>query len=126
MLQTQVRFVDHTTEFIAKSAVATDSALAFMGQDIEIKIKTGGKTPFKKGKLRGDTYHEKLAVGKYRVNVPVEYAAVQEKGSRAGATTFRNYTTPGTGAHFFADAVNGVVTRVETYAKMGKQSAGII
>lgn len=125
MLLTQVRFNNKTKEFIARNAVAVDAAIAFMAQDIEIIIKTGGQTPFRKGKLRGDTYHEKIAVQKYRVNVPVEYAAVQEKGYRTGAAPFKNYTTAGSGKGFFKDAVTKVSKKSDTYFKQAKDVAGI-
>lgn len=125
MLGTKVIFNNKTKEFIAKNALATDAALAFMAQDIEIGIKTGGRTPFRKGKLRGDTYHQKIKSRQYIVMVPVEYAAVQEKGTRAGAGTFKNYTTPGTGAHFFQGAVDNVVPKAKAYFETGKKVARI-
>lgn len=125
MLLTRVRFDNKTKEFVARNAVAIDAAMAFMAQDIEIIIKTGGLTPFRKGKLRGDTYHEKKGIGKYRVNVPVEYAAVQEKGYRTGAAPFRNYTTAGTGKGFFKNAVDKTLQKRESYLKKAKEVAGI-
>lgn len=125
MLLTRVKFDNKTKEFIAKNAVANDMAMAAMAQDIEIIIKTGGKTPFRKGKLRGDTYHEKKAVAKYRVNVPVEYAAVQEAGHRSGAADFKNYTTPGTGKGFFKDAVEKTIRKTDNYIKQAKSAVGI-
>lgn len=125
ILKTKMRITNRHRAAIAKSAMATDMALAHMAQDIEIGIKTNGRTPFQKGALRGETYHEKKRVGKYEVIAPVEYAAVQEAGVRAGAAPFSNYTTAGTGKGWFREAVNKVVTHGDQYFKEAHRAVAL-
>lgn len=124
MINTKIVFDDQAKEFIARNAIAGDAAFAFMAQDIEIIVKTGGATPFRKGALRDQTYHEKLAVQHYQVIVPVEYAEAQETGIINGSP-IQNYTTPGTGAHFFSNAVTKVTDKILNYISQGQRAAGI-
>lgn len=56
--------------------------------------------------------------GVMKWNVP--YAQYQERGMRAdGTRVVRNYTTPGTHAHFVEESVNKVVKRIPNYLKAG-------
>ena len=51
-------------------------------------------------------------------NVP--YAQYQERGMRAdGSHVVKNYTTPGTHAHFVEESVKQVVQRIPQYLRMG-------
>ena len=125
VLQTKLRVKDNRTRVIARNAMAMDMGLAHMAQDIEIGIKTGGRTPFDKGALRGRTYHQKKAVLKYEVVAPVEYASVQEAGVRAGARPFTNYTTAGTGKGWFRGAVDNVVRGGDNYFRQAVRSVGL-
>lgn len=111
--------------FRAKSQDTNNMALAHMSQDIEIGVKTGGRTPFKKGPLRDQTYHEKVRDNHFQVVVPVEYAEVQEKGRRGNSKAFRNYTTAGTGKGFFEEASGGVVKNAEQYFEVAAAAHGI-
>lgn len=119
MIQTKVKLTDNTRKIAARNALATDMAMAHMGQDVETIIKTGGKTPFAKtGFLRSQTRHEKVNPLHWRVISPVEYATVQERG-RAGNKVFRTYTTPGTGRGWFQSAVESVVKNRVQYIREG-------
>lgn len=77
-------------------------------------------TPYKDNGLRTSvtkTMPSKL-VGIMTWNVP--YAQYQERGMRAdGSRVVKNYTTPGTHAHFVEESVNKVVQRVPNYLRMG-------
>lgn len=102
-----VNFKDNSANILNKVARGKDRAIAYAAQDIEVYIKTSGKTPKDKGSLRGRTRHEKISDGRYRVVVPVVYAAYQERGSRAdGTNVVKKYTTPGTGKGFFQAAID--------------------
>lgn len=125
MLATKISFVDKATEIIAREAVAMDAALAFMAQDIEIIIKTGGRTPRKTSTMKNRTVHTKISVGHYRVTMPMEYTAVQELGQRSGAKPFAHYTTPGTGKGFFREAVDNTESKALGYFKSGSTLAGL-
>lgn len=124
MINTKITFDDKAKEFIARNAVAGDAAFAFMAQDIEILVKTGGATPFRKGGLRNQTYHEKMAPQHYQVTIPVEYAEAQEAGIIHGSPV-QHYTTPGTGPHFFQNAINKITEKVLDYVAQGNKTAGI-
>lgn len=124
MINTKIVFDDQAKEFIARNAVAGDAAFAFMAQDIEILVKTGGATPFRKGGLRNQTYHEKLAVQHYQVVIPVEYAEAQEAGM-IGGSPIVNYTTPGTGPHFFSNAIAKITEKILDYVQQGNKTAGL-
>lgn len=124
MINTKIIFNDQAKEFIARNALAGDMAYAFMAQDIEILVKTGGNTPFRKGGLRNQTYHEKLAPLHYQVVVPVEYAEAQEAGIIHGSPV-QHYTTPGTGPHFFENACRKIAENILNYVAQGQRSAGI-
>lgn len=124
MINTKIVFNDQAKEFIARNAVAGDASYAFMAQDIEIVVKTGGATPFRKGALRDQTYHEKLAPLHYQVVVPVEYAEAQETGIIHGSPV-QHYTTAGTGPHFFENACNKIAEKVLDYIAQGQRAAGI-
>lgn len=125
VLKTKLRIKDDRTRTIARNAMAMDMALAHMAQDIEIGIKTSGRTPFKDGALRGQTYHQKRSVLKYQVISPVEYASVQEAGVRSGSRQFSNYTTAGTGKGFFKSAVASVVRGGDNYFRRAVGSVGL-
>ena len=122
VLHTKLRIKDNKRAVIARNAMAMDMGLAHMAQDIEIGIKTGGRTPFQKGALRGETYHRKKAVLKYEVVAPVEYAEVQEKGIRSGSRAFTNYTTAGTGKGWFRGAVDKVTKTADNYFRSAVRS----
>lgn len=125
MVSFNMRLEENHKEFLAKNEMLGDMAIAHMAQDIEIRIKTGGKTPYKKGPLRDETYHEKLANQKFQVVAPVEYAEVQEKGMRRGARPFTTYTTAGTGKGWFADAAATVTKDAESYFEEAGKIMGV-
>lgn len=77
-------------------------------------------TPYKEGGLRTSVTKQMPTplLGIMTWNVP--YAQYQEKGMRADGTHIvRNYTTPGTHAHFVEESLNKVAQRIPQYIRMG-------
>lgn len=77
-------------------------------------------TPYKEGALRTSVTKQmpQPLVGIMTWNVP--YAQYQERGMRADGTHIvRNYTTPGTHAHFVEESLDKVVQRIPQYLRMG-------
>ena len=77
-------------------------------------------TPYKDNGLRTSVSKqmETPLKGVMKWNVP--YAQYQERGMRAdGTRVVRNYTTPGTHAHFVEESVEKVVQKVPMYLKAG-------
>lgn len=112
---TKVRFTKDRRAFLRKNGQFVDMVGAHMAQDIEVVIKSGGKTPVKSGDMKAEVRHFKLARGKYRVESPKEYSATQEKGIRRGSRPFTNYTIPGTGKGWFEDATGTIVRNRNSY-----------
>jgi hypothetical protein len=111
--------------------------MGLMAAGIENKIKTGGEVPLlpkstkyaQRGALRASIRHMKLADGKYAVTAgtgspAAAYAAAQEAGITRGHT-IKNYSTPGTGAHWFRHAIDEIKGRANEYAEIAKTSAGL-
>lgn len=111
----KMKFTSDRREFLRKNNQLVDMVGAHMAQDIEIGIKTGGRTPVKSGDMKGEVRHFKQGRGRYRVESPKEYSATQEKGIRRGARAFTNYTTAGTGKGWFEGNVNAIVKNGNSY-----------
>lgn len=111
----KMKFTSDRREFLRKNNQFVDMVGAHMAQDIEIGIKTGGRTPVDSGDMKGEVRHFKRARGSYRVESPKEYSATQEKGIRRGSRPFTNYTTPGTGKGWFASNANAIVRNGNNY-----------
>lgn len=111
----KARFTSKRSAFLRKNSQFVDMVGAHMAQDIEVGIKTGGKTPVKSGDMKAEVRHYKLRRGTYRVESPKEYSAVQEKGVRRGARAFTNYTTSGTGKNWFDSNVKAIVRNGNSY-----------
>lgn len=95
--------------FDNKHAQFVDMLLAHVSLNIETRIKIG-RIPVKHGLLKASVRSFKANDGStphtYRVEVGKEYAAPQEEGVINGSP-IKNYTTPGTGSHWFLEAVQG-------------------
>lgn len=111
----KARFTSDRREFLRKNNQFVDMVGAHMAQDVEVVIKSGGRTPVDTGDMKGEVRHFKRTRGSYRVESPKEYSEVQEKGIRRGARPFTNYTTPGTGKGWFSEAVSRIVARRNSY-----------
>lgn len=91
--------------------------------DIEVIIKTGGKTPVDTGFLKKGVRHFKSPNGGYRVESEMEYSAYQERGSAIdGTRAVKNYTTRGTGSGWFRDAIDKVIDKKEYYIGMARRA----
>ena len=83
-----------------------------MGGDI-LRLSTP-VTPYKHGDLRVRRRVVPTANGA-RVEWLSGHAAVQNRGFRAGARPFRQYTTPGTGPHFVEAGIKAVKANIGSY-----------
>lgn len=117
--------IDKTDHVLLKHERVKDRSLAYAAQDVEIIVKTGGRTPLKQGHLRGRTRHEKVSNSHYRIVVPVSYAAYQERGSRAdGSNKVRHYTTAGTGKGFLNAAIHSVAKNFPNLIRQASRAEG--
>lgn len=85
------------------------NAVAFLRIACDVLVETAEPyTPKDKGNLRRDTLKQVLGL-KGQVRWRKVYAAFQERGRRYdGSHKVRNYTTPGTGAHFAENAAKKI------------------
>lgn len=136
-MRATIKFDDKHKEFIARTAVFADELMGLMASSIHSQIITSGRVPMlpkstknaQRGALRASIRHNKLSVGQYEVtagkNSPAQaYAASQEAGTTRGYP-IRNYSTPGTGAHWFRDAVNTIKERKLEYINKALTVAGL-
>ena len=136
-MQTKITFTNESTEFTARIAVFGDRLMALMAANIQNQMITSNKIPFlpkstkwaQRGALRQSIKSQKVSVGKYKVtageNSPAgAYAAAQEEGITHGHP-IKNYSTPGTGAHWFRDSIETVKERSPEYIKQAQQMAGL-
>ena len=81
----------------------------------DVHLKSVYKTPFRHGDLRamvGKQMNGKTGIIEWRA----PYAEYQERGMRRdGSRVVRNYTTPGTHAHFAEESVKEVMNNVQEY-----------
>jgi hypothetical protein len=128
--------IDNTDKVLLKHDRVKDRALASAAQDIEVIVKSGGRTPLgpslarggkagTAGGLRARTRHEKVSNKKYRIILPVAYAAYQERGSRVGGShRVKHYTTPGTGKGFLDNAIHTVGRNFTNLVKQAARMDG--
>ena len=77
-------------------------------------------TPLKNNALRTSVTKQMFGPTLGIMTWHVPYAAYQERGMRAdGSHVVRNYTTPGTHAHFAEESVRQVVAQLPKYVNMG-------
>lgn len=100
---------DFSPQIIAKKKQATSLGLRLIADAI-VREATPN-TPRRRGELRGRVLRQVLGT-KGRIEWQAKHAVYQERGYSSGP--IRNYTTPGTGAHFARNAV-------ATVAPKGKQ-----
>lgn len=120
-------FVDKSPAFFSKHEAFKDMVLGHMAIDIERSIKLDGRTPVDKGDLKAETrsFRSPSKRDSYRVEADKEYAAVQEKGYRAGSRVFTNYTTPGTGAGWFQLAINRTLANKRNYIDEARRALNL-
>lgn len=97
-------------------------ALRFMLDGIHQKAEP--RTPLKDYGLRPSVSKRVLAPDRAVISWNIEYAGAQEEGGRTDPRTgkyivFKNYTTPGTGAHFVEKSVNEVMNNIPYYLQLG-------
>src|ERR671913_120271 len=106
------RYVSRRTAAEVAVTVKMRKGVINMGGDI-LRLSTP-VTPYKYGDLRVRRRVVPIAKGA-RVEWLSGHAAVQNRGSRAGARPFHNYTTPGTGPHFVEAGLKAVKSNIRSY-----------
>lgn len=137
MIKATVEFKDESTEVIARMAVFGDTLMGLLAATINNKIVTSGKVPLlpkstkwaQRGALRASIRSRKVSVGRYVVtageNSPASaYAAAQEAGITRGHP-IKNYSTPGTGPHWFRDGVDSGIEQAGELIQTAKDRAGL-
>ena len=95
-----------------------------LAMNIEVVIKTGGKTPVDTGEMKSQVRHFRYGKG-FRVEANAIYSAVQEVGQREGYQ-FKNYTTAGTGAGWFQDAIDRTLENRDSYIMESARANGLL
>lgn len=101
-----------------------DMALGRAAMIVEIALKTTAGMPVSNtkasgnkrgggGHMKSETRFFKNQRGNWRTEVDKEYAAAQEAGIINGHPV-KNYSTPGTSAHFFLRAIDTMVRQSES------------
>lgn len=119
-------FKSNRSQFNKMNSSLIEYIQGTMAMDIEVIIKTGGRTPVDIGFLKKGVRHFKSPNGGYRVESEMEYSAYQERGSRRdGSYQVRNYTTAGTGSGWFRDAIDKVVEKRDSYINNARKVFGL-
>lgn len=111
------------TEYVKqKNQNAISLAIRMMMEDINTLSTpiTPKSAPPNGGSLRASITKQMVSPTKGVMEWNVPYAQYQERGMRAdGSHVVRNYTTPGTHAHFAEESVKKVVEKIPQYLKAG-------
>lgn len=119
-------FKSNRSEFNKMNNSLIEYIQGTMAMDIEVIIKTGGRTPVDTGFLKKGVRHFKSPNGGYRVESEMEYSAYQERGeARDGSRVVKNYTTAGTGSGWFQDAIDKVVDKKDSYITNARKVFGL-
>lgn len=96
--------------FSTQVSIVMSDAMREGARDTLVNSRT--KAPFRKGHLRAesDTYMIGTPLS-WRISYWVPYARFQEKGGDSRRRV-RNYSTPGTGAHFLKSAGDSTAARI--------------
>lgn len=98
-----------------------DMLMGHMAMDIEIFAKD--RVPVDQGQLRASIRHFRGSKGLFRVEANKEYASYQEAGQRKDGTHIvKNYTTAGTGPHWFQDAIDKTWNNRDSYVSQVKRA----
>lgn len=115
-----VKIVDKMPTFRGSVNIVMDDAVREAARDTLVKAKE--RAPLQKGGLRSQTEVNKRSQAKYRVSFFAEYARYQEFGGD-DKRTVRNYTTPGTGAHYLKNAGDEMIDKlIGIFRKNGRRA----
>lgn len=129
------RFTSKRASFNKKNDQVKDMVLAHMAIDITRMAKS--KVPVSNtkasGNKRGGGGHLQSAImfvrvqeASYRVSANKSYAAYQERGARIdGTRRVKKYTTPGTGKHYFKDAIDKAWQNRHNYIQEARKAVGL-
>lgn len=99
------KFTSTRDSFNRKHRAFVSMSQQRMAMNVEVVIKTGGETPVDTGNMKSQVRHFATTNHSFRTEADANYSAVQEAGARDGKS-FRNYTTAGTGPHWFQHAID--------------------
>jgi hypothetical protein len=124
------KFTSNRGPFLRKNEAFKEMVLGHMAMDIEVAIKSKAGMPVKTGAMKSEVRHFKTENNKWRVESDKAYSSVQEAGIRKtgpGAPTrrFKNYTTAGTGAGWFARAIDMTFKNKDHYIQEAKRAVGL-
>jgi hypothetical protein len=133
---TSARFTSKLPAFLGKNEAFKDMLMGHMAMDIEVlakarvpvsNTKASGNSRGGGGHLQSAIRHERNPTGTgFRVVAKKSYAAYQERGMRAdGSHVVRHYSTSGTGAHWFKDAIDKTRAKQATYIAEVKGALGL-
>lgn len=129
------KFTSKRGPFNKKNEEVKDMILGHMAVDIVrmAKMKAPVANTKASGNKRGGGGHLQSAImfvrvgmGSYRVSANKSYAAYQERGMRAdGTRRVKKYTTPGTGKHYFKEAIDKAWQNRHNYVQEAKRAVGL-
>jgi hypothetical protein len=111
-----VKYTDNTALVAIDLERNSNLFLRFLLDDIDRIAEPN--TPMKEGRLRQGTLKSVLGL-RGTIKWVKEYAAAQEVGTTRGFP-IRNYTTPGTGAHYAENAVKKAVANSEAIMRQAR------
>jgi hypothetical protein len=117
-------FQSNRAEFNRKNPAFIDLAMGLLSMDVEVALKTTSGMPVDTGTMKSETRHFKNAVGNWRTEIDVQYAAAQEKGMVNGSPV-KHYTTSGTSSGFFHRAIETMARGAEARIKQAAQAVGL-
>lgn len=119
-------FKSKRDDFLDRHNAFVDMALGRMAMAVEVFLKTSAGMPVLYGNMKAQTRGFRNEIGNWRTEVNVEYAAVQELGRRLdGSHVIKNYSTSGTGAGFFARAIDSMTKNRDQYISEASRAVGI-
>lgn len=104
----------------AQMQVENSMAVAIRMMMEDIHTLANPVTPLKNNALRTSVTKQMFGPLTGVIEWHVPYAAYQERGMRAdGSHVVKNYTTPGTHAHFAEESVRKVIDQLPKYINIG-------
>jgi hypothetical protein len=131
----KAKFVSKVPQFLKKNDAFIDVLYGHMAMDIErlakMKVpvsntKASGNKRGGGGHLQSSIYHERVRRGFFRVVANKKYAAYQERGARIdGSRVVKKYSTPGTGKHWFKNAIDNTKRNRDNYIREARRAVGL-
>lgn len=128
-------FKSNAQQFLNKNERLKDMVLGHMAMNVEIlakrrvpvsNTKASGNRRGGGGHLQSSIRHFRSNSGQFRVEANKEYAAYQERGmTSAGTRVVKKYSTPGTGKHYFKDAITATQQKANSFIQEARMALGL-